>query len=33
MPMKQLALENPDRFRAIIGLQAGAHVDPYYELK
>ena len=27
-----LALEHPDRFRAIIGLQAGAHVDPYYDL-
>ena len=23
-----LALEHPERFRAIIGLQAGAHVDP-----
>src|SRR5262245_29762438 len=28
-----LALEHPERFRAIIGLQAGAHVDPYYDLK
>ncbi len=27
-----LALEYPERFRAIIGLQAGAHVDPYYDL-
>ena len=27
-----LALEHPDSFRAIIGLQAGAHVDPYYDL-
>ena len=27
-----LALEHPDRFRAIIGLQASAHVDPYYDL-
>ncbi len=27
-----LALEHPQRFRAIIGLQAGAHVDPYYDL-
>jgi pimeloyl-ACP methyl ester carboxylesterase len=27
-----LALEQPERFRAIIGLQAGAHVDPYYDL-
>jgi pimeloyl-ACP methyl ester carboxylesterase len=27
-----LALEHPGRFRAIIGLQAGAHVDPYYDL-
>ena len=24
-----LALEHPEHFRAIIGLQAGAHVDPY----
>jgi pimeloyl-ACP methyl ester carboxylesterase len=28
-----LALEFPDQFRAIIGLQAGAHVDPYYNLE
>jgi pimeloyl-ACP methyl ester carboxylesterase len=28
-----LALEAPERFRAIIGLQAGAHVDPYYNLE
>src|SRR5258705_13604567 len=27
-----LALEHPQRFRAIIGLQAGAHVEPYYDL-
>jgi pimeloyl-ACP methyl ester carboxylesterase len=27
-----LALEYPERFRAIIGLQAGAHVEPYYDL-
>jgi pimeloyl-ACP methyl ester carboxylesterase len=27
-----LALEHPERFRAIIGLQSGAHVDPYYDL-
>ena len=27
-----LALEHPERLRAIIGLQAGAHVDPYYDL-
>ncbi|XIA63740.1 alpha/beta fold hydrolase [Bradyrhizobium sp. TZ2] len=27
-----LALEHAERFRAIIGLQAGAHVDPYYDL-
>lgn len=27
-----LALEHPETFRAIIGLQAGAHVDPYYDL-
>jgi pimeloyl-ACP methyl ester carboxylesterase len=26
-----LALEHPERFRAIIGLQSGAHVDPYYD--
>ncbi len=28
-----LALEHPERFRALIGLQAGAHVDPYYDLE
>jgi pimeloyl-ACP methyl ester carboxylesterase len=28
-----LALEHPDRFGAVIGLQAGAHVDPYYDLQ
>ena len=27
-----LALEHPERFRALIGLQSGAHVDPYYDL-
>jgi pimeloyl-ACP methyl ester carboxylesterase len=27
-----LALEHPETFRAIIGLQAGAHIDPYYDL-
>lgn len=27
-----LALECPERFRAIIGLQSGAHVDPYYDV-
>src|SRR4051794_26168953 len=27
-----LALEHPDRFRAIIGLQSGAHLDPYYDV-
>lgn len=27
-----LALQHPSRFRAIIGLQAGAHVDPYYDI-
>jgi pimeloyl-ACP methyl ester carboxylesterase len=27
-----LALEHPERFRGIVGLQAGAHVDPYYDL-
>src|SRR6476659_3489961 len=27
-----LALDHPEAFRAIIGLQAGAHVDPYYDL-
>jgi pimeloyl-ACP methyl ester carboxylesterase len=27
-----MALEHPESFRAIIGLQAGAHVDPYYDL-
>lgn len=26
-----LALHHPERFRAIIGLQSGAHVDPYYD--
>ncbi|MFA7666410.1 MAG: alpha/beta hydrolase [Burkholderiaceae bacterium] len=28
----KLAIEHPTRFRALIGLQAGAHVDPYYDL-
>jgi len=27
-----LALEHPERFRAIVGLQSGAHIDPYYDL-
>lgn len=27
-----LALDYPERFRAIIGLEAGAHVDPYYDI-
>lgn len=27
-----LALEHPERFRALIGLQSGAHVDPYYDI-
>lgn len=26
-----LALHHPDRFRALIGLQSSAHVDPYYD--
>lgn len=26
-----LALACPERFKALIGLQSGAHVDPYYE--
>ena len=28
-----LALEHPERFRAAIGLQSGAHVEPYYDLE
>ncbi len=28
-----LALEHPERFGAAIGLQSGAHVDPYYDLE
>ena len=28
-----LALEYPERFGAAIGLQSGAHVDPYYDLE
>ena len=28
-----LNLEHPDRFRALIGLQAGAHAEPYYDLQ
>lgn len=28
-----LALEHADRFGAAIGLQSGAHVDPYYDLE
>ncbi|HEY4541037.1 MAG TPA: alpha/beta hydrolase [Noviherbaspirillum sp.] len=27
-----LALKCPERFKALIGLQSGAHVNPYYEL-
>lgn len=27
-----LALRCPERFKALIGLQSGAHVNPYYEL-
>lgn len=27
-----LALHHPERFRAIVGLQSGAHVDPYYDV-
>jgi len=27
-----LAIEHPERFRAIIGLQSGASVDPYYDI-
>jgi pimeloyl-ACP methyl ester carboxylesterase len=28
----KLALDHPERFSALIGLQSGAHVDPYYDL-
>ena len=28
-----LALNHPQRFRALIGLQSGAHADPYYDLQ
>jgi len=28
-----LALEHPERFRALVGLQSGAHVEPYYDLR
>ena len=28
-----LSLEHPERFRALIGLQAGAHAEPYYDLQ
>ena len=28
-----LALEHPERFGAAIGLQSGAHVEPYYDLE
>ena len=28
-----LALDHPDRFRALIGLQSGAHAEPYYDLQ
>ncbi|UCU98588.1 alpha/beta fold hydrolase [Acidovorax radicis] len=27
-----LALQQPERFKALIGLQSGAHVHPYYDL-
>lgn len=27
-----LARSHPDRFRALIGLQSGGHVDPYYDI-
>lgn len=27
-----LALQQPERFKALIGLQSGAHVNPYYDL-
>ena len=27
-----LARKHPEKFRALIGLQAGGHVDPYYDL-
>lgn len=27
-----LALDHADRFRGVVGLQSGAHVDPYYDL-
>jgi pimeloyl-ACP methyl ester carboxylesterase len=29
----RLAAEEPERFRALIGLQSGPHVDPYYDLQ
>ncbi len=28
-----LALDYPERFRALIGLQSGAHAEPYYDLQ
>jgi pimeloyl-ACP methyl ester carboxylesterase len=28
-----LALDHPERFRALIGLQSGAHAEPYYDLQ
>jgi pimeloyl-ACP methyl ester carboxylesterase len=28
-----LALHHPERFRAIVGLQSGAHVDSYYDMQ
>jgi pimeloyl-ACP methyl ester carboxylesterase len=28
-----LALHHPEKFGAVIGLQSGAHVDPYYDLE
>ncbi len=29
----QLAMDCPDRFRALVGLQSGAHAEPYYDLQ
>lgn len=28
-----LGLQHPERFRALIGLQSGAHAEPYYDLQ
>lgn len=28
-----LALQHPEKFRGLIGLQSGAHVNPYYDLE